>query len=758
MDRLIFTEAEVAEPDDLTNIGLYARQSEDALNSGAIDYPAHWADFAISNPNALDLLVSAGTIFSGGVLYRNASPTTINILAHLPVVEGDKRYLAILADGLIETANEERLFETDAETEETVAQQTPKVERRKIGFTIQSSDPSPTPIKPTPPANRCAIAYVELSTAGITAIEANHAQRAKTVYEHEGRLASVEGNIDVIYSSVRTIKTDIANIQARLGDIPNPIIVRQMKRSIAQLLVGANVPAEALAYDYDPGLVADKWDTDNASWLARIREGVRFAWAAQRDMQLALINNEDPTIKFAGNLLLPAWTEEARLIVEGDGGSVNVSEAVHTILTAVQKTLSRTVTEYGPTITICENNAEWHNYVSGRQVGDLFTKDGETWEIVSVTPDPLWWLHPTNWIGLRKVVKRTVSETYWDYVTSTVGLNGSAHGQTWLNTQPSILTSIDVYFTKKDSGGSVHLLVCECRDNGEPNFAAVIAHKEVAPELLSLGWSNFGLTPTLLDGGRRYAWVIVTTGNHALATVSGNAFAQGSRFTCSDGVWAQPSLDTDFAFRLHCAAFAAARTTIEFQPLTLDDGMTEIRLLHAGWEAAGTSLVWEIKVPSIPDAVWRPLALDNADGADDLNGLPALVQLRAVFMGTKDLQPALVLDAYARGMTFRYRGDFVAISEVLDFGVSTTTIQTESVIDNFTAAKHTADPKLVVGATIYTPSVSTVTDEASDNGVRRRILATFTVPATATARYRLDMTTTETTDVPFLQSRAVYAL
>jgi hypothetical protein len=302
------------------------------------------------------------------------------------------------------------------------------------------------------------------------------------------------------------------------------------------------------------------------------------------------------------------------------------------------------------------------------------------------------------------------------------------------------------------------LLLCECFENGAPNFNFVIARVEKQPEDLIVGWNKFTLAPTLLDGGKRYAWVTVTTGNHALATVSGNVFAQGSRFVCSDGVWAQPSIDSDFAFRLNCAKFARTRTTVDFQPLTLDNGMTEIRLLHAGWEAAGTKLVWEIKVPSIPNAEWRSLTLDDADGADDLNGLPALVQLRAVFMGTIDLQPAIVLDAFARGMTFRNRGDYVAIGEVINFGVATTTVQTDSIIDAFDAVKHTAVPKLVIGSTVYTPGVTTITDEESDNGVRRRILAVFTVPSTTSARYRLDMTSTEVTDVPFLQNRAVYAL
>lgn len=756
MDIVVFNEAEVAEPNDFTNIGLNARDSEDALNSGAIDYPAHWADFTVSNQNALELTVSPGTVFSAGKLYRNAAPTTINIQTYLPFIEGDRKFLAILADGAVATTNEERLFETDAETEETVAQQAPKLERRRIDFTIEFGAASPTPLKPEVPANRCCVAYIELSTIGIAAIEPNHAARVKTLYEHEGRLAGVEAEIGGISASVRTIRTDIANIQARLGDIPSPTIIRQMKRSIAQLLEQSSVPAEAVAYDYDPGLVGDKWDHAHPSWLARIREGVRFAYAAQRDMQLALIDEDAPSIKKSGNLLLPAWTEETRIEVAGDSGSVNISAAVHTVVDAIQKTLSRTVTEYGSTISVCENSAEWGRYVLGLAVGALFTRDGETFEVVSIDANAEWAGH--RHLGVRRVIKRTVQETYWEFVTSMVGLNGSIHGQTWLNTQPSVLTSVELHFTLAAAAGPVHLLICETLENGAPNFKAVIARVEKAAQDLATGWVRFELAPTLLDGGKRYAFVTVTTGNHALATVSGNAYAQGSRFVASDGRWSQLSIDSDFAFRLNCARFAATRTVVDFQPLTLEDGMTEIRLLTAGWEPGGCRLVWEIKVPSIPDAQWRALTADNADGADDLNGLPALVQLRAVFMGTKDLQPALLLDAFARGMSFRARGDFFAVGSVIDFGVATTTVQTESVIDGFDAAKHTAAPELIVGATVYLPAVTTVTDEPSANGNRRRILATFITPSTTNARYALAMTTSEATSAPFLQNRAVYAL
>ncbi|HEY8136267.1 MAG TPA: hypothetical protein VIF61_00405 [Methylocystis sp.] len=755
-DVVIFSQDEIIEPDDLTAIGAGARVGLDAVTGGAIGYPAHWARFTVSNTAPLEVIVSAGALFADDKIYRNDAPETLNIQQYLPIITGDRKILAIIADGDEATLTEQRLFETDAETEETVAQQAPKFDRRQVAFTIAFGAASPTPLKPEVPANRCCIAWVELSTTGIAAIEQNQPSRVKTLYEHEGRLALVEGDLSDTRLAVSSIKTDIANIQMRLGDIPSPAIMRQIKRSVGQLMVAAKVPPEAVAYWYDPCLVADDWDTENPSWLARIREGLRFQFAGQRDAQLALVASDSPSIRLSGNLLLPAWTEETRLEVLGDGGSVNISGAVHTVIDAVLKTASRIDTEYGPTITACENSADWVRYIAGLDVGSLFFRDGEEYQVTAVVGNAWWTGHRI--LAFRQLIKRSVDYTYWDFVTSTVGLNGSIYGQTFLNTQPFVLTSIEVRFTAVGASGPVHLLLVECLDNGAPNFTAAIAAVEKQPEDLVVGWNRFVLTPTLLDGGKRYAWVTVTTGNHALETVDGNSYAQGSRFVCSDGVWAQASVTSDFAFRLNGAKFSTTRTTVEFQPLTLDNGICELRILHAGWEPAATSLVWEYKNPSLPNAQWRPITVDNADGAADLMGLPALVQLRAVFQGTVNLQPAIVLDATARAITSRPRGDFVAVSKNKSFGVSTTTVQTETVIDHYVAEKHTISPKLVVGSTVYTPSVTTVADEASAIGVRRKITCTFPVPSTTSARYRCDMASTEVTDLPFVQNAFMTAL
>lgn len=747
---LIINEAEVIEPADLTEISTNARDGDEEIVGGAIGYPHHWAGIAAAVTSAVEVTLSAGGLFVGEVVYRNDQPTPVDLLARLPLIAGDTVWVALLLRGSETTETAQRLVETDVDTHETVQQAVEKRVRRTWSVVVQSGVPGPTPLKPTVAATECVIAWALLATTGIQSIEMDAASRLRSLHEVEGRLTAVEGDLSAVRRRTTTLETDVANLAARLGEIPDPIIIRQLKRDAALMRRQLALPAEARAYWYDAGLLTDAWDLTHASWLARVREGIRFSWAHQSDSQLALLDPGASTLRLYGTLLMPAWHEVTRLEVPTDGSSVNISQQVHTVVTGTRREISRQVTEYGQTVTVCENNAEWA-MTRGLSVGALFARAGETFEVVSInggSPDHVW-------RGVRSIITRTVTDVYWDYVTETFGLNGAVNGQTLLCSQPQIVTSIDLLFTRVGSTGDVHLALAECRDDGSPRFDRVIARTTVAAGDLALGWVKFALRPSLIESGRRYAWFVVTTGNHALATVSGNSFAQGSRFVCSDGVWSQVLADSDFAFRINTAEFDATRTTIKFQPIVLENGMTELKILTAGWAPGGTSLVWQIKPSGAPD--WLDLTVEASDGGAALAGLPALCELQAVAVGTTSLAPAIILDATARSYAFRPRGDMRAVSIVHDFGLSTTSIQVEAVLDAFDAAKHTAALRLIIGATVYTPSVTQIIPDLV-NPKKRTLLASFSVPATTSARAEIDMNTTEVTDVPFVQNAAMYAL
>lgn len=753
--RILFNEAEIAEAPDFTAIGELAQAATDSLVTDAIGYPAHWSGFTATRQSSQIVSLSPGRYYTADKVYAADANTPINLQVHIPLAASDQRWIAIILRGSEEEETELRRVETstDVDTSEPVDMTAPKRLVRKAAFTVQQGAASPAPaLRPAIAATDAVVAWVLLTAEGIALIEPGEPARVKSLYEVEQRTSGLEGDLTGVKRRTTTIETDIVNITTRLTDIPHPTIMRQLKRDAATLRRLIAMPDEARAYWYDAGLLQDEWDKTHASWLARVREGIRFPWAAERDAQLALTDPGSAAIRLSGDLLLPAWTEITRVAVESDGSTVNVSQTTHTVVNAIRREIARQVIEYGPTVTVCENAAEWA-IIYNRSVGELFTRDGETFEIVDVVANKEWAGHRVY--AIRNVIARTVTDVYWDYETETIGVNGSVHGQTWLQSQPGILTSIDLDFDKVGATGDVHLFVCECDESGEPSFGSVLINQTLAPAGLGLGWANFAFRPTLLESGKRYAWFTVTTGNHALGAVSGNRFTQGSRFVCTDGAWSQVITDSDFAFRLNFASFASGRTIVDFGSLTLENGMTEIRLLHAGWQPGGTNLVWEIK-PTGSDE-WQPLTLKNAIGAEAMTGLPALVQLRAVFVGTADLQSAIVLGPTARGMTFRPRGEMVAVSKVHNFGLSTTTIQLETVLDAFDPGKHTVAPKIIIGATVHNPAAVVWTADLV-NPKKRTVLASFNVPATTSARARFDMTSTEVTDIPFIQNIAMYAL
>lgn len=776
-----FTEAEVAEPADFEAVGVYAREGDDNIVGGAIDYPAHWADFTVVSTTAINLRINPGRLFVVEKVYDADALIDVNVQTHLPVVTGDQRYIALLVRGASDVDTAERLVEVDVDTEETVLQSVPKTDKRVVEIVVQQGLVSPTPTKPSIAGDQCCLAFVRLGTAGIVSIEMGEAWRVKTLFELHGRVQSVEGNVARTDQRTNSLETDISNVAGQLRQVPRPEIIRQLQRDVGNVRRLLNLPDEARSYWYDPGLVYDDWDIAHANWLARVREGIRFRYAGERDAQLALLDPDDDAISlYEGKLLLPAYSESTRIAVEGEDGAKNISQIVHTVTTAIRREIARTSVSYGPTVAVCDNQAEWSGVGVAERAGSAFQANGETFNVVGLITDPnaavdtslinawnpeatvadivAWNADPQSAghknYAVQQVQYDSWTEVYWDYVTETFGFNGSTYAQTFLVAKPMIATSIELYFTRVGSQtGDVHLALVECSPTGAPDFKRTIAKTVVVQAALALGWTRFPFRPSLLEAGKRYAWVVVTTGNHALAIVTENKFGQGTLFWSTDGEWAQGSPEEDFAFRLNAALFSSTRTVIEFDPLTLENGMTEIRLLYEGWEPSGTGLVWEIK-PSGAD-VWQRLIPVNDN---PLMGLPALTRLRATFLGTTDLMPALNMTSKARGMTYRHRADMVAISDVQTFGFSTTDVQLDIVVDNYSAVHHTCVPKLVVGATVYTAAaISTTVDFGKLS--RTRILATFDLPSAATgARARVDMTSDSVTFIPFVQNIALYAI
>lgn len=788
MKLKLFNEAEIPPPADFDDLTGYARDAIDHVTRDVIGYPQHWSAFTIETPSAIVLRVTPGRLYKTAAKYNSAIAIDVNVQLYLPVVGGDTVWVALLVRGVTATNNELRSVRVDADTGETVVQSVPKTITRDIEIVVQTGVPGPTPIKPSVASDQCCLAYVLLGTGGAVTIDPGEAWRAKSLYEVEGRVTALEIMLIAALQRIATLETDLAALAARLKMIPRPEIIRQLQRDAAITRRMLRMPAEARGHWYDPGLIKEQWNMAHASWLARVRQGVRFAFANEFDARIELYNSADPLVQVNDNICLPVWTEQTRIEVSGSSGSKNISQQSHTAVTATQSTISRTAITYGPTFAACDNWQEWEN-IGGMRVGEVFGYEGETFEMVGRMTDPnqevdLTLVHTyapdatveeivvnnnnagsagTGHIGyaMRQVEYHSWNESYWSYVTTNYGVNGSIYAQSFLVASPMIVTSIELHFARVGASGDVHLSLVEVNDIGAPDLQKTLARCTVTQANLATGWVKFPITPTIMEAGKRYAWATITTGNHAIYFVgnnspdnpSANQYAQGTMFWITDGLWAQGSIGEDFAFRVNAAKFAQNRSVVEFQPLSLENGMTEFRLTYPGWHPDGTSLVWEIQ-PS-GDTEWYVLV---PMVTNPLNGLPSLVRLRATFIGTSDLMPSIELSVKARSLTGRCRADFLSIAVEAPFGFSTAEVVVETVVDNFYSAHHTIVNKFVSGGVVYTAAATTIQQDL-DKPQRRVVTSSFSIPATVNGGApRCEMTTDAVTLVPFIQNQAMYAI
>lgn len=770
MQRTIINAAEKITSADLTAIGSDAVAGLSSVAGDAMGWPHHWSSVTVSEGSATSVTLTPGRLWIGDAIYALDEEATVDLTPRLPLVVGDTVIVALLLRGALITDQAYRTVRIDADTGTVDYQPVDKTVRWTVTVVDQAGIAGPTPVKPTVAATECIVAWVKLAQTGIVGIEMHGDHRAVPVAEVVGRLVIVEGDLALVNARTASLATDIAALGAAQRTIPRPEIIRQMQRGIARISRRIDLPAEAVAYGYDPGLVTDMWDLTHADALFRIREGVRFPYAAIRDNQLALKTAGDPLLTLTNGLALPAWTDAVFLEVEGQDGTKDISSQVHTEVQAVENTISGTSISYGPTVNVCENAAEWAG-VSAIHAGETFAVNGVTYVSAGETKNSnntianfdaeAWNTDPANEghknYAVNQLIVDTWTTTYTTYITKSYGVTGSVYAQTFLNSQVRILTAVGLYFTRVGTVGDLNLLLCEVSSTGVPRFTKVLAKATFAPSALALGWTKLAIPPTLIEAGKRYAWVTVTTGNHALATVAANKYANGSLFWCTDGVWAQGSTTEDFAMRLYGATFAATRTVIEFEGINLDSGMTELQLLYRGWAPDGTQLTWEIK--PVGSTEWQTLAPATLLTGNQLAGLPAQVSLRATFVGTTELQPSLRLDVTARVAAMRPRSDFRAVSKAYALGVSSSTIVVTTTWDNYDATHHTAANKIITAAGTVVAASSTTTEIDDTKPSRRTLTSIFNLGSPTTSiRLRPEATTDNVVIVPFIQNIAFHAL
>ena len=245
------------------------------------------------------------------------------------------------------------------------------------------------------------------------------------------------------------------------------------------------------------------------------------------------------------------------------------------------------------------------------------------------------------------------------------------------------------------------------------------------------------LVPTFLRSGRRYAIVLVTTGDHYVAmTNTDNGVVQGTFFVSTDGAFFAGNLVSDMKVKLYFAKFDAPRVVVELNALQLAGGILDIDILNEGITPPACRTDFEVQV----NGAWVPL--DAPPNGPSLSALPAILPLRAVLTGTSDLMPGFGLSA-SQAVVSRNKTAFTWVGNKRTLGSPTTSVKVIIDLQGYDEAKHDCTVTLLTGSTLAgTETADVVEDQIQSDGTLRR---TCVFNMTSQTQYAVKITGATTT-------------
>jgi hypothetical protein len=727
---------------DAANFGIFAVGAMDALGADIVGPDAAWTEMAVIQESTSSVRVNFGRVWKDGKFFGNPDATTqvINLITVMPT--STKKIVTIFATGAEAEAN---ILPRSFKNTTTGAKQTQNVAteiRRAMTLSYVGGAEAGTPQAPDLDANYVPIANVVLGMSGIESIEMLTDYQLPTQQGMQSRLLSLETFRQTIGSRVETLASDLALTNEKIGQVNAPLL-KLVARRLAEIedLLGVN--DEALLYGYDRFLTDDESDTAAVGYSARIDEGLRFPFAASDSATPAKLNPADPRVVTLSGWTLPVHQDVKRLDIWGQYISVNVSsyQYANTSFTIFPGATRRR--RYGTSMVVSENSTFWQSAKYGvNYLTKTFTQGSETWLITD------------SWIDDDTGVTQYRVQQYWDdqikywngyqSITPTAA-NGYLVGQTFLNAQAGWLTKIGLRFAKVDDAHAVKVFVCKAKD-GQPDVTQVISTGTLTAgsAKASTGTDPAGienvctLTPAFLNPGERYAVMVVTGGDFAVACRSDNALSNGAFFIGDGSAWVA-DLGKDMNMRLYFADFSANYAEVSLQTVTLSGGITDFDIITREHVPEGCELYFEVQIAGS----W--VRLERNTGTHPLAAKPVTLPMRMVMVGTREVMPAIKL---AESTINFHRGAaaLTHFSEIRDVGTNVTNVEVKVRLVNWNGAKHTLTTTVLSGANTDSPDATT--DEVQPDGSIIRTM-TFTPAATDDYQIKFVGATTDIAD-PFV--------
>jgi hypothetical protein len=737
---------------DLNAIQSSTRATFDTLVKDAVtaDAPGY-AGFTVTKNSATELQVAGGRIYRpDGAIFEMAQASTRNIVSILP--SATKRLVAVIAYGQEEDSrNETRDFLVDLESDTTEPRMMVVERQRAAKIDLIPGQESATLPRPVVDQSLIVIAWVTLNTTGIEAIAMEGANALPSVTRNDKRIRSLEVWRDQIEPRINTIASDITALKKGMAGMAGSGELINVMRDIARLKEKMEIPDDASDWASDRYLTDNETDKDNIDLLCLVEEGVRFSHENRNETQISLYNPLDLNAYVPGNgLLLPAISgREIRLASSAGAVDGSIAIAQYGFQTHEMKQLSvaRSRLRYGPAYNVCNNSQWWADGVYDSAT-NTFKRNGETFlvtgtQVLDNVYGQSWWdpLNAHTLLRVQQFWEDEWNDNYWVAQVTDRTVSGAQIAQTILNSQDGWLSGLKLRFAEKGADGDVHISIAYATASGSPDPAHLVTHVTIPYADIKVAPNDTYVTipPVFLEAGQRYALIVTTLGNHKVAVVDSNKYAQGTLFYSTDGAYYQGDLTRDLYFQMEYLVFKASRVEIELAALTLSGGIASIDILAGTIKPKSCSIEHQVMI----NGAWKPL---NVLTPNLLVGLPPLLRHRVVMTGTNAVAPALEIPS-SRIRIWRQRTTLKHISTRRTLATSATTITVQLIIAKFEADRHTIAVKLRKDDNTLIASSGFV-DEPIDPGRFRRTYSFAATPAISAYKIQIEGTTNNAL-VPF---------
>ena len=737
--QVIYRDRQEVQAADFLNTQQFTDESIQHLVLDAITAERMFVGLTVTKPSATEIEIAPGRLWVGdeGKVYRKDQAERISVFSHMPVQ--DKRWLTVSVIGQEqETEVQPRDFLIDLQSGQTepsaVAMEMQRLAVSHLTAGLESTDPQ----QPEPPTGYTVVAKVLLNTSGVESIELAENKRLMRLFEVWQQVKSNTDWITLTDPKIISLISDLARLAKLVKGMAYMDMLTELARDVGLLKDLANLPDNYVSYGADNFLDKEESDHEDTEYYARVEEGIRFPWAGLTQQQPALFNPYATEVENFDGLILPAHSDVVRLsLLKNYSGSLAIGQYQYQTQEMRVGTRTRSRVRYGPTREVCTNAENWRNGANSA-VGEVFNGPDGPYKV-----QDRWGEHGGHaWMRVQKYWVDTWSETYTYWVTVDHAIQGSQIAQTFLNGQNGWLKAIDLYFEKVAADGIVYLHLCET-DLGLPNPKRCLGSTSLTagdlkkrPTATKFEFEQ----PIYLEAGKRYAILVTTAGDHEVATVQGTEYTHGTLFHSTDGEYHQGDLTKDLMMRHWYAKFKNPRTTVELSTISLAEGIADLDLLAEAIVPESSELIIEYRKEG--SGAWYALIPETAD---QLLGLPAMLHLRAVFVGSRDLMPGFYLPGSRLGAG-RPATTFKHISTNRVLSQASENIDVILRLEAWDEAKHDCTVKLLSGGSTYThASVSDVVIANAAIPTIRRTINFTPAAGTGISEYQIQVEGTSST-------------